>query len=110
MNRFAGKVALVTGASRGIGRAIAEAFLEEGAKVALLSRSLDALESLAESWNAGGRRALAIPCDVTSKPSVAAAIDELDRSWGKLHILVNNAGVSGRAPLGKARTSSGSGS
>lgn len=99
MNRFAEKVALVTGASRGIGRAIAEAYLEEGAKVALCARSVPELESLADAWNRKSRRALALECDVTSKSSVARAIDELEKSWGKLHIVVNNAGVSGRTPI-----------
>ena len=99
MNRFAEKVALVTGASRGIGRAIAEAYLEEGAKVALCARTVSELESLADAWNQKGRRALALECDVTSKESVAHAVGELESSWGKLHIVVNNAGISGRTPL-----------
>jgi ketoreductase len=99
MNRFAGKVALVTGASRGIGRAIASAYLEEGAKVALCARTVNELESLADAWNQKERRALALECDVTSKDSVARALSELESSWGKLHILVNNAGISGRTPL-----------
>lgn len=99
MNRFAGKVALVTGASRGIGRAIAGAYLEEGAKVALCARSVPELESLADAWNQKERRALPLECDVTSKESVARALDELESSWGKLDILVNNAGISGRTPL-----------
>ncbi|HLE68691.1 MAG TPA: SDR family NAD(P)-dependent oxidoreductase [Vicinamibacteria bacterium] len=99
MNRFSGKVALVTGASRGIGRAIAEAYLEEGAKVALCARSLAELETLAEAWNRKDRRAIALKCDVTSREEVALALEEVERSWGKLHILVNNAGISGRTPL-----------
>jgi NAD(P)-dependent dehydrogenase (short-subunit alcohol dehydrogenase family) len=99
LNRFAGKVALVTGASRGIGRAIAEAFLEEGAKVALFSRDVAALDALAGTWNRRDRRALDVRCDVTSSASVGGAIEELERSWGKLHVLVNNAGISGRTPL-----------
>lgn len=104
MNRFAEKVALVTGASRGIGRAIAEAYLEEGAKVALCARSVPELESLADAWNQKSRRALALECDVTSKTSVAHAIDELEKSWGKLHIVVNNAGISGRTPIAEDHT------
>jgi ketoreductase len=99
LNRFAGKVALVTGASRGIGRAIARAFLEEGAKVALCARTLPDLETLADEWNRKDRRAIALPCDVTSREEVASALDEVEKSWGKLHILVNNAGISGRTPL-----------
>jgi len=99
LNRFAGKVALVTGASRGIGRAIAEAYLEEGAKVALCARSLADLETLADGWNRKDRRAIALKCDVTSREEVALALEEVEKSWGKLHILVNNAGISGRTPL-----------
>jgi ketoreductase len=99
MNRFAEKVVLVTGASRGIGRAIAEAYLEEGAKVALCARSLPQLESLADAWNQKSRRALALECDVTSQESVAAVFAELESSWGKLHVIVNNAGISGRTPI-----------
>ena len=99
MNRFVGRVALVTGASRGIGRAIAQAFLEEGAKVALCARTLAELETLADSWNQKDRRALAIRCDVTSRDEVASAFGEVERTWGKLHVLVNNAGISGRTPM-----------
>ena len=99
MNRLVGKVAFITGASRGIGRAIAETFLEEGAKVALCSRSAGTLEALADGWNTKGRRALAIECDVTSEESVKNAVEELERAWGQLHIVVNNAGVSGRTPV-----------
>ena len=99
MHRFAEKVVLVTGASRGIGRAIAEAYLEEGAKVALLARTLPELESLADAWNQGRRRALALECDVTSRESVERALHELATSWGTLDIVVNNAGISGRTPI-----------
>jgi NAD(P)-dependent dehydrogenase (short-subunit alcohol dehydrogenase family) len=99
VNRFAGRVALVTGASRGIGRAIAQAYLEEGAKVALCARSLPELEALASDWNRKDRRAIALKCDVTSKEEVGLAFDDLERTWGKLHILVNNAGISGRTPM-----------
>jgi ketoreductase len=99
MPRYSGKVALVTGASRGIGRAIAEAYLEEGAKVALCARTLRQLESLSEAWNRKERRALALECDVTSKDQVDRAVEELEKTWGKLHIIVNNAGISGRTPL-----------
>jgi NAD(P)-dependent dehydrogenase (short-subunit alcohol dehydrogenase family) len=99
VNRLAGRIALVTGASRGIGRAVAELFLEEGAKVALLARSATSIEHLADAYNQKTRRALALACDVTSREEVARALDELEASWGSLQILVNNAGVSGRTPM-----------
>ena len=99
MNRFASKVAVVTGASRGIGRAIAEALLSEGAKVALLSRSVRTFDSLADAWNQKQRRAIAIECDVTSETDVKKAIDEIAQSWGNLHIVVNNAGINARTPI-----------
>jgi ketoreductase len=92
-------VALVTGASRGIGRAIALALAGEGAQVALCGRTLEALEALADSLNQKDRRALALRCDVRRKDEVEAAFDKLGRTWGKLHVLVNNAGISGRTPL-----------
>jgi NAD(P)-dependent dehydrogenase (short-subunit alcohol dehydrogenase family) len=89
-----GKTALVTGASRGIGRAIAVAFAEAGADVALVARSADGLAETAEAVTAVGRKAFVIPADVTSYDAVAdagaAAIDQL----GYLDIVVNNAGGS----------------
>ena len=99
MPKFAQKHCLITGASRGIGRAIAEAFLKEGAKVALCARSLPEIESLADAWNQKSRRALAIECDVTSAESVTSALSEVEAAWGQLHIVVNNAGISGRTPI-----------
>jgi NAD(P)-dependent dehydrogenase (short-subunit alcohol dehydrogenase family) len=89
-----GKTALVTGASRGIGRAIAVAFADAGADVALVARSADGLAETAESVAAAGRRAYVIRADVTSydavADAVAAAIDQL----GHLDVVVNNAGGS----------------
>jgi NAD(P)-dependent dehydrogenase (short-subunit alcohol dehydrogenase family) len=89
-----GKTALVTGASRGIGRAIAVAFADAGADVALVARSADGLAETAEAVTAVGRKAIVIPADVTSydavADAVAAAIDQL----GYLDIVVNNAGGS----------------
>lgn len=99
MKRFQSRVVVVTGASRGIGRSIAEAYLEEGAKVALVSRDLASLESMASMWNRSTRQALAIQCDITRGDEVQVAFEKLAQSWGKLDILVNNAGVSGRTPL-----------
>lgn len=102
MKRFIGKVALVTGASRGIGRAIAEAFAEEGAWVALLARSYDVIKETAAKLSEGNGRAIALECDVTNKAQVGDMMAQLGRKWGKLDILVNNAGVSGRTPMDDA--------
>jgi NAD(P)-dependent dehydrogenase (short-subunit alcohol dehydrogenase family) len=87
-----GKVALVTGASRGIGRAIALGFARAGADVGLAARSEADLETLAKDIDSIGRRAAVLPTDVMDRAqietAVARAVDEL----GALHILVNNAG------------------
>lgn len=99
MKRFIGNVVLVSGASRGIGRAIAEAFADEGAWVALCSRSLDPLKELAEQLNRGDGRAIALKCDVTNKDEVEEAVAQLGQTWGKLEIIINNAGTSGRSPI-----------
>jgi NAD(P)-dependent dehydrogenase (short-subunit alcohol dehydrogenase family) len=99
LKRFIGKVVLVTGASRGIGRAIAQAFAEEGAWVALCARSQENLETLAKQLNDGDGRAVSMACDVTVKNQVEEALQKLSRTWGKLDILVNNAGVSGQTPM-----------
>ncbi|GAA1731783.1 SDR family NAD(P)-dependent oxidoreductase [Nonomuraea bangladeshensis] len=89
-----GKQALVTGASKGIGRAIALAYAAAGADVALVSRSADALAEVAREVEALGRRAVVLPADLTDRDAaastVAAAIDGL----GHLDIVVNNAGGS----------------
>ncbi|MER7361481.1 SDR family NAD(P)-dependent oxidoreductase [Nonomuraea wenchangensis] len=89
-----GKQALVTGASKGIGRAIALAYAAAGADVALVSRSADALAEVAKEIEALGRRAVVLPADLTDRDAaasmVAAAIDGL----GHLDIVVNNAGGS----------------
>ena len=83
MKRYIGKVALITGASRGIGRAVAEAFAEEGSWVAISARSSDALKEMAKELSRGHGRAVALPCDVTCKEDVEKAIDQLGRTWGK---------------------------
>lgn len=79
---------LITGASSGIGRATAEAALSEGWKVGLFARNRDALIEVA----AGGK-ALVLPGDVTSLPDLEAAVADLVKSWGRLDVLFNNAGI-----------------
>jgi len=98
---FAGRVALVTGASRGIGAAAARAFAGAGAAVALAARDVEALEQLADEIGAGGGRALAVPTDVTDAEAVRRLVDTTVGTFGRLDVAFNNAGGGGRgkAPL-----------
>jgi len=89
----------VTGASQGIGRAIAVELARVGAHVAVCSRRKDALESVADLVRAEGRRALALPCDVGDTRQVDAAVARTVDEFGRIDILVNNAGYRIRAPL-----------
>jgi 2-deoxy-D-gluconate 3-dehydrogenase len=88
------KVALVTGASRGIGRAIALGFAEAGADVALAARTESDLETLAKEIDTLGRKAVVIPTDIRSRDAIQAMVDTTVKELGKLDILVNNAGGS----------------
>jgi NAD(P)-dependent dehydrogenase (short-subunit alcohol dehydrogenase family) len=88
MQDFSGKVVVVTGASRGLGLACAEAFAARGAELVLISRGAEELERVAAGLRAGGARAVAVPCDVTDPAQVAAAFAGLARC----DVLVNNAG------------------
>lgn len=88
-----GKVALVTGASSGIGRASALALARQGATVVVAARRLDRLTDLAKEIVSLGREALPVPMDVTKKETIAAAINKTVEMYGKLDILLNNAGV-----------------
>ncbi|MGD9955673.1 MAG: SDR family NAD(P)-dependent oxidoreductase [Candidatus Nanopelagicales bacterium] len=90
--RLDGKTALVTGASRGIGRAIAEAYAEAGADVALLARDAEKLADVAAAVQAHGRRAVVLPCDVTDIEAVQASVARAIAELGHIDILVNNAG------------------
>lgn len=89
---LAGKNALVTGASRGIGRAVAGGFAEAGARVALVARSADALAALSADIEDGGGRALPLTCDVTDPVAVRSMIDAAVAELGSLDVVVNNAG------------------
>ena len=89
---LAGKVAIVTGASRGIGRAIAVGFAAAGADVALAARSRDDLEDVARAVEAHGRRALVVPTDVTRRDEIEALVSTTVDRLGGLDVLVNNAG------------------
>jgi 3-oxoacyl-[acyl-carrier protein] reductase len=90
---LAGQVAIVTGASQGLGRAIAEALAAAGAAVALVARSADKLADVAAGITAAGGRAEAFPCDVTKGEDIQRVVDAVVEKLGRLDILVNNAGV-----------------
>ena len=89
-----GKTALVTGAARGIGLAIATRLAADGLRVALLDQDRAAVEAAAPGLGAG---ALALAADVTRAAEVDAAIARIEREWGRLDVLVNNAGITGRS-------------
>ncbi|KTT04774.1 3-oxoacyl-ACP reductase [Pseudomonas oryzihabitans] len=86
-------IALVTGASQGIGRAVALGLLQDGFRVVLAARRLEPLEALVEEARQQGGEALAIPCDVTDAASVEALFDHIRATYGRLDLLFNNAGV-----------------
>ena len=87
-----GKVAIVTGASRGIGRAIALGLAGAGADVAVAARTIDDLETLAKEIDQLGRRAVAVPTDVMQREEIENLVDRTIEELGRLDILVNNAG------------------
>ena len=87
------KVALVTGAGTGIGRAVALAFLRDGYSVVLVGRRAEPLEAVAEE--SGSEHALVVPTDVASPESVAALFTKIRQAFGRIDVLFNNAGVSG---------------
>ena len=95
MGALEGQVALVTGAGRGFGRAIAERLADEGAKVALLSRSLGQLEEVVEGIRQKGATACAVAGDVTDPHSVDHAIHQAEHALGPIDLLISNAGVPG---------------
>ena len=98
---LANTVALVTGASSGIGAATAKALAADGASVALLARRADRLAELKAEIESAGGTALVVPADVTDAEQVAAAVQRTVAEFGRLDILVNNAGLMQSAPRGR---------
>jgi NAD(P)-dependent dehydrogenase (short-subunit alcohol dehydrogenase family) len=101
---LAGKVALITGASRGIGRAVAELFAAEGAAVVLAARDVEALRANEQAFTAQGGRALAVPTDVADEASVAALFARTAATFGGPDVLVNAAGAVARVPFAEMST------
>ncbi len=97
--RLAGKVALITGGSKGIGSGIAEIFIKEGSKVVICSRSKEAIDKMTGQIKATGGDITGILCDVTDKSQVKDLILETIKAYGKLDILVNNAGQKPGKPI-----------
>lgn len=91
--RFEGKVAVVTGASLGIGEATAIAFVREGARVAIVDIDQAQGEATAQEAQSHGGEALFISTDVSKPPAVSTMVDQVMARWGRLDILVNNAGI-----------------
>ncbi|MFD3163635.1 glucose 1-dehydrogenase [Herpetosiphon sp. NSE202] len=88
---LSGKVAIVTGASRGIGEAIAQHFAQAGAKVVVCARKLESLQTVADSINQAGGTALAVACHTGKREQVQAVVEQALAAWGRIDIVVNNA-------------------
>jgi 3-oxoacyl-[acyl-carrier protein] reductase len=90
--RFQDQVVIVTGAGRGIGAAIARGFAREGGRLALLDVDASALDALVKELTGGGAEAAAFLCDVTAPRAVRETVDAIVARWGRVDVLVNNAG------------------
>ena len=87
------KVAIVTGASNGIGRGIAETYAAEGARTVLVARRAQLLDEVASGIRSRGGEALPVPADLTQEEAITALFAKVTKTYGRLDILVNNAGV-----------------
>jgi NAD(P)-dependent dehydrogenase (short-subunit alcohol dehydrogenase family) len=93
VERLSGKAAFITGGGTGIGRACALAFAAEGAEVAVAGRRKEPLEAVVTEIQGSGRKALALTCDIVDRSSVEAAISSVAQNFGRLNVIVNNAGA-----------------
>jgi len=97
--RLDGRVCIVTGASRGLGRAIAIAVAEAGADVAAVARSQQAIEETAQAIQERGRKALAVSCDVHDSGSVNKMVEDVLNEFGRIDVVINNAGGGDMKPI-----------
>jgi len=97
--KFQEQVAVITGAARGIGRAIALAFVGEGAKVALVDINSELLERLREEIVHQGGEALSVPCDISKSSDVKEMVNQVLNTFGRIDVLVNNAGIIRRGTI-----------
>ena len=98
-NMFSGKTAVVTGASRGIGKAIALALGREKMRLALLARSTNQLQEVVDEIHAAGGEALAVPCDLMNSDAVATALKSVFQQFDSLDVLISNAGIFIEKPI-----------
>lgn len=99
MKNLQGKVAIVTGASMGIGAAVARELARQGCKVALIARGREALEKVADEIRTAGGQAQAFPCDMADAEAVAKTLEAIEAGLGPVAILINNAGAGTFKPL-----------
>ncbi|MEU3333036.1 3-oxoacyl-ACP reductase FabG [Glutamicibacter creatinolyticus] len=101
MKMLEGKVAVVTGASQGIGREISQVFAEQGAKVVVSDVNVEGAQKAAQELNDAGFQAMAIGCDVTNEEDIRALVNGAVAEYGSLDVMVNNAGITRDATMRK---------
>ncbi|MDE0684010.1 MAG: SDR family NAD(P)-dependent oxidoreductase [Candidatus Poribacteria bacterium] len=104
MGQLDGKVAIVTGGNRGIGKGIAKGLAAEGASLTIAARNAELLEETANELRANGTKVLAVPTDVTDEAQIKALFEKAMAAYGRLDILVNNAGAFDAGPIDELST------